>query len=124
MWALRAGKDEERDEPVVEPVTNKVDRRVVTLMSRCSVHHDRKAWVEQGTHIVDEIWCDEAPLWEDIGLQVIGEIIDWQDVYMVRLAFPSISQKGSEDVQLRMRSARSVTFATESKTTRPLCLRT
>ena len=83
---------------------------------------------EPGTHVVDKVGRDEVPLRDGIGLDVVGKGVNChtQNRVTVSVIFVPGHKRESESdhLQFRMRSARSVTFATESKTMSPLCLRT
>ena len=87
-----------------------------------------KEQAEPGTHVVDKVWGDEVPLRDDIGLDVVGKVINCHTkTASVSASFSVPGHKRkfeSGHSQFRMRRARSVTFATESKTMSPLCLRT
>ena len=108
---------ENRFKPVLKPLTYEVDICVVTLVQENVSLHEH-IHTCQVAHVIHKIGSDEAPLWHRTRVQVSRKVVDCGLV-----SDPAI-QYALRYAQLRMRSARSVTFDTESKMTSGLCLRT
>ena len=108
---------EDRFKPVLNPLTYEIDICVVALVPENVSLHER-IHMCQVAHVIHKIGSNEAPLWHCTRVQVSREVVDCGLV-----SDPAI-QYALRYAQLRMRSARSVTFDTESKMTSGLCLRT